>query len=68
MQTNQYSDAELVLLRQAFDEALLEMMRQRVDIPTSTMTRRIFDAAHDGERDISVLKLAALGEFAGLSS
>lgn len=66
MRRADYTDADLMILRQAFDEALREMMQMRVDIPTSAMTRRIFDAADAGERDISILK-AALGAFAGFS-
>ena len=56
MRRADYTDADLMILRQAFDEALREMMQMRVDIPTSAMTRRIFDAADAGERDISILK------------
>jgi hypothetical protein len=59
-----YSGDDLKLLRQVFQEALTEMMEKRVDIPTSVMARRIFDAARFGERDRIRLRSAALGQFA----
>lgn len=64
MREASYSEADLKILRQAFDEALHAMMLLRVDIPTSAMTRRIFAAARTGERDIAILRKAALGAFA----
>ena len=50
-------------MRQAFDDALAVMMRRRLDIPTASMARRIFEAASTGERDLTVLRRAALGAF-----
>ena len=62
-----YSAEEILLLRQAFDDALTVMMRRHLDIPTASMARRIFEAASTGERDRIALQRAALGSFAQLS-
>lgn len=62
-----YSAEEMLLLRQAFDEALVVMMRERLDIPTASLARRIFAAAGTGERDRYALRRAALGAFANLA-
>ncbi|MFN3622752.1 MAG: hypothetical protein ACK4TP_01695 [Hyphomicrobium sp.] len=62
-----YSADEMLLLRQAFDDALSVMMLKRLDIPTASMARRIFEAARTGERDVIALRRAALGDFAQLS-
>lgn len=62
-----YSSEEMLLLRQAFDDALSVMMRQHIDIPTASLARRIFEAARSGERDRHALRRAALGAFAHLS-
>jgi hypothetical protein len=58
---------EILLFRQAFDDALTVMMRRHLDIPTASMARRIFEAASTGERDRQALQRAALGSFALLS-
>jgi hypothetical protein len=62
-----YSAEEILLLRQAFDDALTVMMRERLDIPTASLARRIFEAAGTGERDRYALGRAALGAFADLA-
>lgn len=67
MSSQTYSAEEMLLLRQAFDDALSVMMRQHIDIPTASLARRIFDAASSGERDRHALRRAALGAFAHLS-
>ena len=67
MTPSTYSADEMLLLRQVFDDALAVMMRKRLDIPTASMARRIFEAAGEGERDPLALKQAALGAFAHLS-
>lgn len=67
MTPSTYSAAEMLLLRQAFDDALTVMMRKRLDIPTASMARRIFEAASTGERDVIALRRAALGAFANVS-
>ena len=67
MPPSTYSAEEMLLLRRAFDEALVVMMCKRLDIPTATMARRIFEAADTGERSPRALKRAALGAFAHLS-
>jgi glycyl-tRNA synthetase beta subunit len=64
MTVSTYSADEMLLLRQAFDDALAVMMRKRLDIPTASMARRIFEAAGEGERDPVALRRAALGVFA----
>jgi hypothetical protein len=45
MSSSIYSAEEMLLMRQAFDDALAVMMRRRLDIPTASMARRIFESS-----------------------